>query len=141
MQTVDILWINKSKSCAWIILQKDINTDESSAFIDQVAQESATTTDLRDQLLNILLVGRDSTACCLSWTMYVIQPFFKHFCGHSYFTIGVFEFVIPEKSLGNYLSNGKRGASDPGTNQKNAVSKFCHKIKYEAQLFIVYLLK
>jgi cytochrome P450 len=71
-------------------LQKDINMDESSAFIDQVAQESATTTDLRDQLLNILLAGRDSTACCLSWTMYVVQPFLKHFCSHSNFTIGVF---------------------------------------------------
>lgn len=27
--------------------------------------------ELRDQLLNVLLAGRDTTACCLSWTLYV----------------------------------------------------------------------
>ncbi|OIW28801.1 cytochrome P450 [Coniochaeta ligniaria NRRL 30616] len=37
-------------------------------FITQVARESATERDLRDQLLNVLLAGRDTTACCLSWT-------------------------------------------------------------------------
>ncbi|KAG8166766.1 hypothetical protein KVR01_002455 [Diaporthe batatas] len=36
-------------------------------FIDQVAAESDSETDLRDQLLNVLLAGRDTTACCLSW--------------------------------------------------------------------------
>ncbi|KAF1991541.1 cytochrome P450 [Aulographum hederae CBS 113979] len=41
---------------------------ETSWFLDQIAQESATKTDLRDQLLNVLLAGRDTTACCLSWT-------------------------------------------------------------------------
>ncbi|KAK5662661.1 hypothetical protein OQA88_8577 [Cercophora sp. LCS_1] len=43
--------------------------DSASWFIRQVAQESATETDLRDQLLNVLLAGRDTTACCLSWTL------------------------------------------------------------------------
>jgi len=38
-------------------------------FIDQVASESETVSDLRDQLLNVLLAGRDTTACCLSWTL------------------------------------------------------------------------
>ncbi|KAH8911298.1 cytochrome P450 [Coniochaeta sp. PMI_546] len=42
--------------------------DSASWFIRQVAQESATEMDLRDQLLNVLLAGRDTTACCLSWT-------------------------------------------------------------------------
>ncbi|KAM7205418.1 Cytochrome P450, partial [Naviculisporaceae sp. PSN 640] len=37
-------------------------------FIRQVAQQSATEIELRDQLLNVLLAGRDTTACCLSWT-------------------------------------------------------------------------
>ena len=40
-------------------------------FIDQLAQESSSKEALRYQLLNILLAGRDTTACCLSWTMYV----------------------------------------------------------------------
>ncbi|CAG8957827.1 hypothetical protein HYFRA_00000167 [Hymenoscyphus fraxineus] len=45
------------------------NEDESqNGFIAQVAKESATKKDLRDQLLNVLLAGRDTTACCLSWT-------------------------------------------------------------------------
>lgn len=40
-------------------------------FIDQLARESSSPQSLRDQLLNILLAGRDSTACSLSWTLYV----------------------------------------------------------------------
>lgn len=38
-------------------------------FIDQIAAESESEVDLRDQLLNILLAGRDTTACCLSWML------------------------------------------------------------------------
>ena len=51
--------------------QDDTKTEELYGFINQVARESATIEDLRDQLLNILLAGRDTTACCLSWTLYV----------------------------------------------------------------------
>ena len=40
------------------------------AFIDQLAEESNDAKSLRDQLLNILLAGRDTTACSLSWTLY-----------------------------------------------------------------------
>ena len=40
-------------------------------FIDQVMEESANKKEVRDQLLNVLLAGRDTTACCLSWTLYV----------------------------------------------------------------------
>ncbi|KUJ21852.1 cytochrome P450 [Mollisia scopiformis] len=36
-------------------------------FIDKLAQKCGTTAELRDQLLNVLLAGRDTTACCLSW--------------------------------------------------------------------------
>ena len=42
-------------------------------FIKQVAKESADTKELRDQLLNVLLAGRDTTACCLAWTLYVFK--------------------------------------------------------------------
>lgn len=41
-------------------------------FIEQIAEESASVKELRDQLLNVLLAGRDTTACCLSWTLYVL---------------------------------------------------------------------
>lgn len=43
--------------------------EDSQTFINQIAKESASTEDLRDQLLNVLLAGRDTTACCLSWTL------------------------------------------------------------------------
>lgn len=42
---------------------------ESYGFIDQVSKEPEGIHDLRDQLLNVLLAGRDTTACCLSWTL------------------------------------------------------------------------
>jgi len=52
-------------------LQKESNSeDETYGFINQVAAESASKKDIRDQLLNVLLAGRDTTACCLSWTLY-----------------------------------------------------------------------
>jgi cytochrome P450 len=38
------------------------------SFFDQVAEGSASKIHLCDQLLNVLLAGRDTTACCLSWT-------------------------------------------------------------------------
>ncbi|KAK4139466.1 cytochrome P450 [Dichotomopilus funicola] len=45
------------------------NEDESASwFIKQLAAESTSNIDLRDQLLNVLLAGRDTTACCLLWT-------------------------------------------------------------------------
>ena len=40
-------------------------------FVDQLTQASRDRESLRDQLLNVLLAGRDTTACCLSWTMCV----------------------------------------------------------------------
>ncbi len=52
--------------------QKHAFGEEASNFIDQVAKESVSNKDLRDQLLNVLLAGRDTTACCLSWTLYVL---------------------------------------------------------------------
>ena len=55
-------------------LQNEKSTfgEESYGFIDQVAKESVSNEGLRDQLLNVLLAGRDTTACCLSWTLCVL---------------------------------------------------------------------
>ena len=49
----------------------EIETSFFDSFVDQLAQESSNRSMLRDQLLTILLAGRDTTACCLSWTMCV----------------------------------------------------------------------
>lgn len=38
-------------------------------FFDAVADDSTTRDALRGQLINILLAGRDTTACLLSWTL------------------------------------------------------------------------
>lgn len=38
-------------------------------FIDAIAEDSQDRRALRDQLINILLAGRDTTACLLSWTL------------------------------------------------------------------------
>lgn len=50
----------------------ETNSAGTSWFIDQLAAESVSEIDLRDQLLNVLLAGRDTTACCLSWTLLVL---------------------------------------------------------------------
>ena len=46
-------------------------------FFDAVAQASQDRNALRDQLINILLAGRDTTACLLTWTLLVVA-----FCVH-----------------------------------------------------------
>jgi cytochrome P450 len=59
--------------------------EKSSSFVDQVAAESENIAELRDQLLNVLLAGRDTAACCLSWTLYVYSnppPFVTKICFH-----------------------------------------------------------
>lgn len=42
---------------------------ESYVFIDALVKESSDPKVLRDQCLNILLAGRDTTACCLTWAL------------------------------------------------------------------------
>ncbi|DAA74994.1 TPA_exp: Cytochrome P450 [Trichophyton benhamiae CBS 112371] len=42
---------------------------ETYVFIDALVQETREPSVLRDQCLNILLAGRDTTACCLTWTL------------------------------------------------------------------------
>jgi cytochrome P450 len=50
--------------------EKTVDSEKSSyTFIDALIQETRDPKALRDQCLNILLAGRDTTACCLTWTM------------------------------------------------------------------------
>ncbi|MCJ1388136.1 hypothetical protein MMC18_000981 [Xylographa bjoerkii] len=53
---------------------KDIaeGTEEHYIFLDAVAKDAKDKTELRDQLLNILLAGRDTTACLLTWTFHLL---------------------------------------------------------------------
>ena len=52
--------------------EKDNGTEGGDSFVDQLKEETSDHVALRDQLLNILLAGRDTTACCLSWTIRLI---------------------------------------------------------------------
>lgn len=45
--------------------------DDVHSFLDALIQETRDPRVLRDQLLNVMLAGRDTTACCLTWTLYV----------------------------------------------------------------------
>jgi len=38
-------------------------------FVDALVDQTTDKRVLRDQCLNVLLAGRDTTACCLTWTM------------------------------------------------------------------------
>jgi cytochrome P450 len=44
-------------------------TETNTSWLEQVRRESTSEIDLRDQLLHVLLAGRDTTACCLPWTL------------------------------------------------------------------------
>lgn len=49
--------------------ERSSSTEENSyAFLRLLMQETRDPVVLRDQLLNVLLAGRDTTACLLSWT-------------------------------------------------------------------------
>ncbi|KAL8817202.1 MAG: hypothetical protein Q9223_003919 [Gallowayella weberi] len=48
--------------------QKDKTADVHS-FLDALTQQTRDPKVLRDQLLNVMLAGRDTTACCLTWTL------------------------------------------------------------------------
>ena len=46
-----------------------VKTEASDSFLAQLTQQTTSKSSIRDQLLSILLAGRDSTASCLTWTM------------------------------------------------------------------------
>jgi cytochrome P450 len=59
---------------------------ENYIFLDALVRDTRDPKVLRDQCLNILLAGRDTTACCLSWTLCVFP------CAHLAYTTIIFSF-------------------------------------------------
>ncbi len=55
-----------------VSLAKSQEKNEGHVFFDAVAESSVDKEALRGQLLNILLAGRDTTACLLSWTFHLL---------------------------------------------------------------------
>jgi cytochrome P450 len=51
---------------------QDSKSADMHSFLDALIKETRDPRVLRDQLLNVMLAGRDTTACCLTWTLYVI---------------------------------------------------------------------
>lgn len=51
--------------------QKKGGTDETQYFLQAVAKQTSNRATLRGQIINILVAGRDTTACLLSWTLQV----------------------------------------------------------------------
>jgi cytochrome P450 len=59
-------------------LQKKRNHDAgfgNDTFLDAVARSMPDREALRSQIINILVAGRDTTACLLSWTLYDTLPY------------------------------------------------------------------
>ncbi|KKZ64976.1 hypothetical protein EMCG_09121 [[Emmonsia] crescens] len=50
--------------------QVDLESSGRYVFFDAIAQDSKDMKSLRAQLINVLLAGRDTTACLLSWVFY-----------------------------------------------------------------------
>lgn len=57
---------------------KETDEKEGYVFIKALVQQTRDPQVLRDQCLNVLLAGRDTTGCCLTWSLYVstTQPLF-----------------------------------------------------------------
>jgi cytochrome P450 len=48
------------------------SSQESSVFLDQLAEEISDRDVLRGQMINLLAAGRDTTACLLTWTFFLL---------------------------------------------------------------------
>lgn len=51
-------------------LEKKTNHDQGYTFLHAIASHTRDRAILRDQLVSVLLAGRDTTACTLTWTIY-----------------------------------------------------------------------
>lgn len=56
-------------------LEKLSKSDKSATFLHQIARYSRNPKVLRDQIMAILLAGRDTTAATLSWTIYELANY------------------------------------------------------------------
>ncbi|KAL8952478.1 MAG: hypothetical protein Q9222_001619 [Ikaeria aurantiellina] len=54
-------------------------------FLDFLEKNTSNRTELRSQIINILVAGRDTTACLLSWTLYV--PLYVGFASNMWLTL------------------------------------------------------
>lgn len=65
-------FINEAVQEALTAKYQDGKSADVHCFLDALIKESRDPRALRDQLLNVMLAGRDTTASCLTWALYVI---------------------------------------------------------------------
>jgi cytochrome P450 len=61
-------FIDEAVQEALSVEYQDGKVEDVHSFLDALVRETRDPRVLRDQLLNIMLAGRDTTACCLTWT-------------------------------------------------------------------------
>jgi cytochrome P450 len=66
-------FIDEAVTEALSVKYQDEKADDVHSFLDALIQETRDPKVLRDQLLNVMLAGRDTTACCLTWILYIMS--------------------------------------------------------------------
>jgi cytochrome P450 len=64
-------FIDEAVEEALSIASGDDQSTGAHSFLEALVKETRDPRILRDQLLNVMLAGRDTTACCLTWTLYI----------------------------------------------------------------------
>ncbi|KAF2640271.1 cytochrome P450 52A11 [Massarina eburnea CBS 473.64] len=67
------VYIEKALALSPKELEEKTNHDEGYTFLHSIASYTRDRRELRDQLISILLAGRDTTACTLTWTLYELS--------------------------------------------------------------------
>lgn len=70
--------------------QEDYDGKPSSVFVETLLQQTRDPQVIRDQCLNLLLAGRDTTGCCLQWTLYVDPRLALYLINHAHTVTAVF---------------------------------------------------
>ena len=65
-------FIDEAVQEALSVKYQDGKSADVHSFLDALIKVTRDPRVLRGQLLNLMLAGRDTTACCLTWTLYVI---------------------------------------------------------------------
>ena len=65
-------FIDEIVQAALLEAPQTVEAGDAKFFLGALIHETRDHKALRDHLLNLLLAGRDTTACCLTWTLYVI---------------------------------------------------------------------
>lgn len=63
-----------------LVKAQEKKTDNKFVFLDELVKETQDRTELRDQVLHLLLAGRDTTSALLSWTILLLARHPSEYC-------------------------------------------------------------